>query len=217
MNRLSLVLISTVAFMFAACGDDSSVTGPSEKVFLSTMADTRDGQTYKTVTIGSQTWMAENLNYKTDKSYCYDDETSNCTKYGRLYMWAAAKTACPSGWHLPSKEEFEVLLVAVGGIQNAEDDCEWKDAGKKLKSVAGWNDYEGKSGNGSDDFGFSALSTGDMDHHIFHNKGFRAFFWSTTVESGNIYTLDLYSKDGCAILPDNSFGDEGFSVRCVKD
>ncbi|MBR2212500.1 MAG: fibrobacter succinogenes major paralogous domain-containing protein [Fibrobacter sp.] len=184
------------------------------------LRDSRDGQIYRTVTIGNQTWMAQNLNYETEDSYCYDDKPANCATYGRLYIWKAALDACPSGWHLPSKEEFEVLLAAVGGIQDAEENWEWQGAGRKLKSVAGWNNYEGKSGNGSDDFGFSALAAGARDHHvdhIFHLKGFRTFFWSATIHNGNMYTLDLYRKDGDAALVDNSFGGDGFSVRCVKD
>ena len=138
------------------------------------LRDSRDGQTYRTVTIGNQTWMAQNLNYETEDSYCYDDKPANCATYGRLYVWEAALDACPSGWHLPSKEEFEVLLTAVGGIQDAEDNWHWNDAGKKLKSVKGWYDENGKSGNGSDVFGFSALSTGAMDHHEEHM--FHLFF-----------------------------------------
>mgnify|MGYP003552670525 CR=1 FL=1 len=91
-----------------------------------TLTDPRDGKTYKIVKIGNQTWMAENLNVKTKDSWCYDDEESNCKKYGRLYTRRAAMKACPSGWHLPSKSEFETLIEAVGGKS---------EAGKMLKSL----------------------------------------------------------------------------------
>jgi len=67
--------------------------------------DKRDGKSYKTVKIGNQMWMAENLNYNAANSVCYDNKPANCTKYGRLYNWETAKEACPVGWHLPSDEE----------------------------------------------------------------------------------------------------------------
>jgi len=113
--------------------------------------------TYKTVKIGEQVWMAENLNYKIaycDKygcSKCYEDKTAYCDKYGRLYNWETAMKSCPAGWHLPSKAEWEVLVTTAGGE---------KIAGKYLKATSGWNDYAGKSGNGEDKFGFSALPGG---------------------------------------------------------
>ena len=134
------------------------------------MLDDRDGQTYKTVKIGDQWWMAENLNYKTDNSFCYKDKSANCTKYGRHYAWAAAmdsvgtwstngkgcgyrmtcsptypvRGVCPEGWHLPDTTEWNTLFTAVGGSSIA---------GTKLKFMSGWYN----SGNGTDDFGFSSL------------------------------------------------------------
>ena len=234
MNRLSLVLISSIALMFAACGDDGgSATRPSEEssssvalssssssvipssssskvtepaeVTKGSITDTRDGQTYKTVTIGTQTWMAENLNYKTDNSYCYNDNASNCTKYGRLYTWAAAITACPTGWHLPTKAEFETLFTAVGGQSTA---------GKMLKSTSGWK----KSGNSTDDYSFSALPAGyRLDDGDYGMGGYNAYFWSfTEYNSNRAYRMDLDYGDDEATL---YYYDEvnGFSVRCVKD
>ena len=171
-----------------------------------TLKDLRDGQTYKTVTIGTQTWMADNLNYETENSYCYDDDPSNCSKYGRLYTWAAAKTVCPSGWHLPSKTEFEALITAVGGSSTA---------GAKLKLQTGWTAYDGITN--EDAFGFSALPAGSRySNGVYYYEGRHAYFWrSTEYDSRYAYFMYLnYSLDGAYL----SHGkDLGFSVRCVKD
>ena len=172
-----------------------------------TLKDLRDGQTYKTVVIGEQTWMAENLNYETENSYCYDDDPSNCSKYGRLYTWAAAKTVCPEGWHLPSYDEWNTLFTAVGGISTA---------GAKLKSQTGWAAYDGITN--EDSFGFSALpagckySLGDYDY-----EGSQAYFWSSS-EDGSDYAYNMlldYYGDNVRLL--NTSKSLGFSVRCLKD
>ena len=189
--------------------------GSVDDATAKTLTDLRDGQTYKTVTIGTQTWMADNLNYETENSYCYDDDPSNCSKYGRLYTWAAAKTVCPSGWHLPSKTEFEALITAVGGSSTA---------GAKLKSQTGWTAYDGITN--EDAFGFSALPAGSRySNGVYYYEGSHAYFWrSTEYDSRYAYFMYLndsldgaylsYSLDGAYL----SHGkDLGFSVRCVKD
>lgn len=183
---------------------DGKVTEPAE-VTTGTMTDSRDGQTYKTVTIGIQTWMAQNLNYETANSYCYEDNASNCTKYGRLYTWAAATTACPEGWHLPTKAEFETLFTAVGGRSTA---------GKVTKSTSGWY----RSGNGTDAYSFSALPAGDRGSSGFYfDEGENANFWSSTERnSDNAYGMYLgYDDDGANLGYDGK--NDGYSVRCVKD
>ena len=83
------------------------------------LTDSRDGQAYMTMKIGNQVWMAENLNYEMADSYCYDDRTSNCSKYGRLYTWDAAMKACPLGWHLPTQNEWKTLFAMAGGENTA--------------------------------------------------------------------------------------------------
>jgi uncharacterized protein (TIGR02145 family) len=169
-----------------------------------TLVDKRDGKKYKTVEIGSQTWMAENLNYKTADSYCYEDNSSNCTKYGRLYTWAAANTSCPEGWHLPSVDEFKTLFRSTGGIDVA---------GKNLKSKKGWNEEN----NGIDDFGFSALPAGSRGHKgEFYNKGNFASFWTST-EGGNNWAAYMNLGEGdYADLSGDKEGN-GNSVRCLRD
>ena len=219
MKRLLPVLMFSSVFMFTACSDSDNATSSSQMTSNSPdsvltgnlLKDSRDGQTYRTVTIGSQTWMAENLNFETANSFCYNDSAKYCAKYGRLYTWAAAKKACPTGWHLPTKGEFETLLTAVGGQSTA---------GKMLKSTSGWDD----GGNGTDDYSFSALPAGGrFDDGIYDSEGIRADFWSST-ESGNglvfieehMYTMFLYySLDDANLYGDTK--SDGFSIRCVKD
>ena len=200
-------------------------------VVIDSMTDSRDGQTYKIVTIGTQTWMAQNLNYETANSYCYRDTPSNSTKYGRLYTWAAAmdsagtwssngkgcgygstcsptgtvRGVCPTGWHLPTKAEFETLFSAVGGQSIA---------GKMLKSTSGWN----SSGNGTDDYSFSALPAGYRGNNGGYGyEGYYADFWSSTeYNSYYAYEMYLYYNYDDAHL-NYGYKNYGFSVRCVKD
>ena len=105
--------------LFNSCSNDDDDNGAN---FSATQfVDPRDGQTYDIVTIGTQTWFAQNLNYDTgdDASACYDDNSENCFIYGRLYTGVGAQTVCPEGWHLPSKEEWETLIDYLGGIDAA--------------------------------------------------------------------------------------------------
>ena len=193
-----------------AKSSSSSVVDPST-VVMGVMIDSRDGQTYKTVTIGTQVWMAENLNYETTNSYCYDDDPSNCSKYGRLYTWAAATKACPIGWHLPSDDEWNTLFTAVGGDSIA---------GKMLKSAGGWNDNHGASGNGTDTYAFSALPAGVRIYGDwgYDYEGTVAHFWSSSTEGGfdGVYNVLMgYGYDDADLDYTDKYN--GFSVRCVKD
>lgn len=168
------------------------------------LIDLRDGQEYKTVKIGKQTWMAQNLNYETEYSYCYNNKESNCSKYGRLYKVNVAYEACPIGWHLPSEDDFKTLVKAAGGR---------KSAGKKLKSKSGWK----KGGNGTDAFGFSAFPVGRAYYEKFYEEGAAASFWSSTCcEMDMAYYLGLWSNRNEASV-DYIGEDYALSIRCVKD
>jgi uncharacterized protein (TIGR02145 family) len=165
--------------------------------------DSRDGKKYRTVAIGTQTWMAENLNYNASGSKCYKNSESNCQKYGRLYNWNTAKTACPSGWHLPSKSEWEVLTVAVGGE---------KTEGKYLKAASGWNN----NGNGTDTYDFAALPGGyGFSDGDFGNAYDNGNWWSASeYDADYAYDRSMYYYD-----EDAHWGYDSksglFSVRCV--
>ncbi len=198
----AVLMASAAALTFTACDLGGG------------LKDSRDGKTYKTVKIGDKVWMAENLNYQTSESKCYENKPENCDKYGRLYVWGEAVNACPDGWHLPNKQEFEDLKTLAG--QKAGDIDK---AGTVLKSTTGWDDDDGKSGNGTDGLGFGALPAGFYDglNDYFYDEGGNAYFWSSTeYGSGSAYFLNLYYSLENAHLDDNN-KDFGFSVRCVKN
>jgi len=172
-----------------------------------TFTDARDGKIYKTTKIGEQVWMGENLNYEANGSKCYKNEPESCKKYGRLYNWETAMKACSNGWHLPSKEEWEVLTEAVEEISGEGT------AGRCLKSTSGWNSYNGGkySGNGDDKYDFSALPGGfgksDGDFSI----GETCLWWSA---SGIGIRLVDYSESAKYYPYEKDYL---FSVRCVQD
>ena len=207
----------------------STISSSSSKIAIDpstvvagTLTDTRDGQTYRTVKIGELVWMAENLNYKVEDSYCYNDEDGNCDKYGRLYTWNAAVAACPSGWHLPTSYEYRMLIDAVGGERMAV---------KTLASTKGWQG----DANGSDVYTFTMLPGGFSDSGpSYQGEGEVATFWSfgapspteyiehiRAVEAGYddlIFTgaVDFFFVADGDVITDLLIEEDGASVRCVE-
>jgi uncharacterized protein (TIGR02145 family) len=183
--------------------------------------DDRDGQIYRTVKIGNQTWTAKNLNYKTDSSWCYQDNSVNCKRYGRLYDWNTAITACPAGWHLPSRFEWDSLATAVGGERTftKDGDIFWVGTGKKLKAKRGWESYE-VSGNGDDSYGFSALpgaERGVYDGDVSFT-GYEGYWWTATEYNRRnaAYSINMrYDTD--FVSEDHKSKHVGLSVRCVQN
>ena len=212
-----------------------------EKDVLSfSFIDARDDKKYKAVVIGTQIWMAENLNYNDSGSVCYANNESNCDTYGRLYNWATAmgidtsyntktytdekkKDICPDGWHLPSIGDLSALMDFIGGGIEAS----------KLKATSGWSDYNEEysvnidgtnyklyrpvSGNGTDDYGFSALPGGYRTGSSFSSISFRGIWWTSSQNPASRGTYyQLYNDPANIRLYDGSKASE-YSVRCVKD
>ena len=176
---------------------------------ITTFTDKRDGKTYKMVEIGGQVWMAENLNYAAEGSKCYNNSPDNCAKYGRLYNWKTALTACPVGTHLPSDAEWTTLTDNVGGRNIA---------GTKLKSTRDWYN----NGNGTDDYGWSALPGGRYYGDDFKDVVVGGNWWSATendiLEDGaNVaWIRDMdYNTEGVGWV--STYTTSLLSVRCVKD
>jgi uncharacterized protein (TIGR02145 family) len=198
----------------------------------SSFTDGRDGQTYKTVKIGSQTWMAANLNIETGNSWCYNNRADSCEKYGRLYDWETAQSVCPRGWKLPDAADWRKLTTAVGGrdtiVYNEDGGISEKcslNAGKKLKSKSGWwRGYYGSidNPNGTDDYGFSALPGGNHwpDGYSRGASGYGCWWTASVGSDGNVYYRNMNTNTNNVNEFDLDIGNEslsdGLSVRCVK-
>ena len=186
-----------------------------------TFTDKRDGKVYKTIKIGDQTWMAENLAYKIDNNGCfaYDNNENNVATYGFLYNFKTAKKVCPIGWHLPSNVEWTKLIDYLGGVELA---------GGKLKSFTGWNNPNTGANNES---GFNAIPSGkcntfvrvDEDNHKFYYEysfyeiSNHGYWWSSIVNSTNsVWVWSLFYNTSI-VYKECYEEDNGFSVRCVRD
>jgi len=167
--------------------------------------DSRDNKSYKTLKFGNQTWMAENLNYKANDSKCYNNDESNCKKYGRLYDWNTALNACPKGWRLPNDKDWTTLVDLVG----------INEAGYILKASSGWPD----NGNGVNSIGFSALPGGSGDSKdVFIDGDKNGNWWSATnndlaAGAQGWFMSHSTPKVHKGVYDYPSF----FSVRCIKN
>jgi uncharacterized protein (TIGR02145 family) len=203
----------------------------NESVSYGKLVDERDGRIYRTVKIGEQTWIAENLNYADsinypsmlNRNWCYNNNLDSCEKYGRHYTWSATidsvywkkkgkncgfkeqtcdlpnqvRGICPTGWHIPSSNEWETLYSSMGASHKA----------MQAKNFPEWT-------KAIDEYGFSALPVGYYSGS-FQGVGSRVYFWSATEHSTN-YAYYWYLGESNALLGEgnNAFG---FSVRCIKD
>lgn len=189
--------------------------------------DARDGETYRTVKIGGQTWMAENLRFKTEGAFAPNDEESNVKQFGRLYTWTTAldipaeyteestgndselhskikdkdfQGIAPEGWHIPSNQEWEQLLANIDP----------KSDGSEFRSACSWQKP------GKDTFGFFALPAGyRFNNGTFHHFGRRARFWSKDeYGKANAFRLSITNN---SIDIEGVYRSDAVSIRCVKN
>lgn len=172
--------------------DDGSCTYPQSGTFT----DTRDGQTYSFKRIGNQTWMTENMNYSTTElDTCYAGNTANCDEYGRLYDHDASLLACPSGWHLPTKSEFEELITSAGGAASGADAL-------KVGGSIGW---EGK-------YGGSVNLQGTHD-----NITLLGHWWTSTPNGGVFVCYQIGAGDPMVYETTGGPITQMRSCRCIQD
>ena len=236
MNKAILpsLALGAVSLLFS-CNRKSAVPSDSApawnpSITYGTLTDARDGQVYRTVEIGKQNWMAQNLNYAGSDSakvgVWYDNSSDSGAKYGRLYKWTEAmgidrsngKTTwggsdlkhtgiCPAGWHVPSDSEWTLLTDSTLARSKA---------GSQMKSAEGWYPNGKGSGNGTDGSGFRALPGGD-NGDAFDVAGNNAAFWTASEGfSGYAWFRILYNGSDF-VYRFSSSKSYGFSLRCLQD
>ena len=188
-------------------GGNSGEPVDPKTVVKGTFTDERDGKTYKTVQIGKQTWMAENLNYKTSGSWCYDKKNANCEKYGRLYTHAVAQNACPNGWKLPTGKQWAKLLNIDVSLFNL---------------VGMFKHFSSDINTNDDPYGFNVLPGGIYDGGEYRGIGRTTAFWANEVKSVKtsdglrvymVYFVRFSPNQVTLAARDES---DYFSVRCIK-
>ena len=171
----------------------------------STLKDSRDGKTYKTIVVGDKTWMTQNLDYKSDNSRCYENNSTNCNEYGALYTWTESNSVCPSGWHLPSVNEWNQLTKDLGFFPSEFGYIE-STSGEVSKLLEG-----GSSKLNFQLGGFywnNASSYVSIDQKGCYRISTRGDYAGLSVE---------FTKGSGTIKSVDGFDSDGLSVRCVKD
>jgi uncharacterized protein (TIGR02145 family) len=218
----ALFLLILSINLFNSCKKDKESTSVSDV----------DGNIYKIVTIGNQTWMAENLkttkyrngeqiqnvtdaaqwSYLTTAAYCnYSNNVSNANSYGSLYNWFAVKDSrniAPLGWHVPTDSEWTILINFLGGDSIA---------GAKLKET-GLTHWSSPNTGATNETGFTSLPSGFRnDSGDFVSQGLYGLWWSSTEAGGNIAWYRGMHFDGTDAFRNNYYKPNGYSVRCIKD
>jgi uncharacterized protein (TIGR02145 family) len=201
------------------------------------LTDSRYGNKhYDAVLIGTQVWMAENLNYDAEGSKCYDNSEDNCTTYGKLYNWMKAMALpaeclsgncdsqivaqhqgiCPTGWHIPSDVEWKVLMQYVAPACTPTISTGCINMSTLLKTTSGWDDFNGKTSNGTDAYGFAALPGGIGNFNgSFSLVGNDGNWWSAVTSTQNNAYVMLFNSNAASL--NTRIKNSSISVRCVKN
>jgi len=220
---------SSIAPSSSSVVSSSSSLAPSSSS-LSHIGKGNNISNYRTIAIGTQTWMAENLDYVVVGSKCYNNDPSRCNEYGSLYDWSIAmalpsgcntnscanqiqsphRGICPSGWHIPSQSDWNTLSSYVQSTSG----CSSCDA-KLLKSTSGWSN----NGNGTDQYGFSALPGGyGFSGGSFDDVGSYGNWWSASEDLSNgAYSRYMDDDSGYAVVWYYHGKSYLLSVRCLQD
>ena len=199
----------------------AAASGTAAPLSFGSMTDPRDKKTYKTVVIGTQTWMAENLNFTAKKgSFAFNKEEKNADTYGRLFYWQTAmdkakssdavpsnvQGVCPTGWHLPSDAEWGILENYLGGVAVA---------GGKMKE-AGTGHWVAPNAGADNGSGFTALP-GGFNNFLYNGLGTAGCFWSSTEGASNMAWVHILTNTGANVERYNYGKSGAYSVRCVLD
>lgn len=205
----------------------------------SILCDLRDGKRYRTVKIGNQVWMAQNLNFVAEGSWCYEGKEANCLSFGRLYTWASAlalpdaflsasakdslvenrRGICPEGWHIPANSEMKQLHSFVRKRLRTKSDSLIEGVGTSLKTKAGWEESD-EAPAGSDRFGFSAMPAGYRNSNgRFDYLGQDGNFWIAEETSNPTHATywNLYFANEDFLGVYNNSKAFAYSVRCLKN
>jgi uncharacterized protein (TIGR02145 family) len=226
-----IILLASVFFTVIACKKEENTNTPASATTNSETVKDVDGNSYKTVKIGNQTWMAENLRVSkyndgtsipvvTDKKAWealktpamseYDNSSSNGATYGKMYNFYTVSTnkVCPTGWHVPSDQEWLTMINFLGGDSIA---------GNKMKAIDNtlWTNLSSNSTNSS---GFSGLPGGNRWADGVFDGLTRHTTWQTSTEADSTSSFGRYIGNSSANVGRSWTSKRyGLYIRCLKD
>ena len=199
---ISVIIIS----LFSECKKEKTEEPPTSGTFI----DTRDNHEYKWIKIGKDTWMAENLAYKTNSGcWAYNNEDTSLSIYGYLYTLASAKEAVPEGWHIATGTEWDALIKNSGGYEIAGGNL-------KETGIKHWKTPNGEATNSSN---FSALPGGYRSYYdgSFYTIGEYGYWWCYAENDKTTALVYVLNYENGLVFRNNNRKDYGYSVRCVKN